>query len=377
MTQPAATGADEFRDQAIAQLTSEDVEALVRGCAVLGVGGGGNAETGGWAVRHALAGGISVPLVTVDDLSPDDLVMPMNAIGAPTISQEMIPSGEEPARLVEEVRRQFGRAPTVLMCTEIGGANGVRALGWSAMLGLPLLDADGMGRAFPQTNMTSMDLAGVAAGPVIMADLRGNVVTISAVDGAWSERFARACSVVSGGSAIKASYLMTGDQVRGAVVQGSVTAAIRIGRLLELTPDVDALCGQLGGTRVIDGKVVELERREVGGFVRGSVVVAGIGGDKDRLVRMEIQNENLILLENGSCIASTPDLIVAMDTESAWALGTDSLQFGQRLTIVAWPCDPLWRTEAGLARTGPRAFGYDIDYIPVESRDSTYDNAGA
>jgi DUF917 family protein len=29
-------------------------------------------------------------------------------------------------------------------------------------------------------------------------------------------------------------------------------------------------------------------------------------------------------------------------------------------------CDPVWRTEAGLAAAGPRAFGYDFDYVPVE-----------
>jgi DUF917 family protein len=29
-------------------------------------------------------------------------------------------------------------------------------------------------------------------------------------------------------------------------------------------------------------------------------------------------------------------------------------------------CDPVWRTEKGLQAAGPRAFGYDFDYVPVE-----------
>ena len=29
---------------------------------------------------------------------------------------------------------------------------------------------------------------------------------------------------------------------------------------------------------------------------------------------------------------------------------------------------PQWRTPEGLAVVGPRAFGYDIDYVPVEER---------
>ena len=38
-----------------------------------------------------------------------------------------------------------------------------------------------------------------------------------------------------------------------------------------------------------------------------------------------------------------------------------------RVTAMAWPCDPLWRTAQGLKTVGPRAFGYDIEYVPVEN----------
>ena len=32
------------------------------------------------------------------------------------------------------------------------------------------------------------------------------------------------------------------------------------------------------------------------------------------------------------------------------------------------PCDEKWRTPAGIDLGGPRHFGYDIDYVPVEQR---------
>lgn len=37
-----------------------------------------------------------------------------------------------------------------------------------------------------------------------------------------------------------------------------------------------------------------------------------------------------------------------------------------KATASSWPCDPLWRTDRGLDTAGPRAFGYDLDYVPVE-----------
>jgi uncharacterized protein len=36
--------------------------------------------------------------------------------------------------------------------------------------------------------------------------------------------------------------------------------------------------------------------------------------------------------------------------------------------VIAAPCDPRWREDAGLALAGPRYFGYEIDYMPVEER---------
>jgi uncharacterized protein len=74
----------------------------------------------------------------------------------------------------------------------------------------------------------------------------------------------------------------------------------------------------------------------------------------------------LVALEQGRVLASVPDVISVLDSESAQAIGTERIRYGQRVTVIAFPCDPVWRTGPGLAATGPRAFGYDFDYSPVE-----------
>jgi DUF917 family protein len=100
--------------------------------------------------------------------------------------------------------------------------------------------------------------------------------------------------------------------------------------------------------------------------VRGSVVVEGTGADAGRLIRLELQNENLAALERGRVLASVPDLISVLDTETADAIATERIRYGQRVTVIAFACDPVWRTERGMAAAGPRSFGYDFDYRPVE-----------
>ena len=45
---------------------------------------------------------------------------------------------------------------------------------------------------------------------------------------------------------------------------------------------------------------------------------------------------------------------------------TESIRYGFRVALIGIPCDPRWRTDDGLALVGPRYFGYDVDYVPVE-----------
>jgi uncharacterized protein len=348
-------------------IVESDISALARGCAVLGTGGGGDVRTGALAAVRAIRMYGEVPLVRLDELPGDGLIVPLSGIGAPTVSHEMIHGEDEPDRIAEEVERIFGRRPAAVMSSEIGGANGVAPVAWAARLGLPLLDADGMGRAFPEVQMVSMYVAGLPADLVIMSDIVGNVVTIRPVDGLWSERLARAVCVAAGSTALMADYVITADRARGAVIEGTVTRALEIGRAAEGAADpLEALRARLGAARLITGKLTDVERRTTGGFVRGTATIEGTGADRGRTLTLELQNENLVALEGDRVLAMVPDLITVVDTETAAAIQTEGLRYGQRVAVLAWPCDPLWRTPKGLETAGPRAFGYELEYVPIE-----------
>jgi hypothetical protein len=354
------------------EIRIDDVDALSRGCAVLGTGGGGEVTTGTLIARQALEEHGPVRLVGLDDLPADGMLMPVGMIGAPSVSIEKLSSGTEIDVLRDAVEEVTGRPVVALMVSEIGGGNGLLPVAWAAKTGLPLLDADGMGRAFPQVDMVSMNVAGLPPELIVIADERDNVVTVRACDGAWAELVARAVTDVFGGNAAMADYVMRVEQARGAIVEGSVTQAVRIGRaVLAATEPVAGLIEAVGGLRLIEGKVVDVERRTAGGFVRGGVVVEGFGADSGRLVRIEIQNENLVALEDGRTLASVPDLITVVDQQTADAIATELVRYGQRVTVVAFACDPIWRTPRGLEVAGPRAFGYHFDYVPVEALHGT------
>jgi hypothetical protein len=349
-------------------ITADQIADLAVGCGILGTGGGGQTYAGELMVRQALEEHGPVRLVDLSDLPPDGLIMPIGTIGAPTVALEKLPSGAEAGRLRDHVERRLGAKVAALMAVEIGGSNGVEPVGFAAELGLPLLDADAMGRAFPEVQMVSMNVAGLSPGFVALADVQGNLVTIEPVSEAWAERLARTAAVSFGGSALEVDYVMTAEQAAGALIEGSVTRAIEIGRALSryAGDGLATLLDHLGAISLIEGKIVDVERRTAGGFVRGDVVIEGTGDDAGRLLRVELQNENLAVFEDGRMVACVPDLISLVDDQTGQAVPTELLRFGQRVAVIALPCDPLWRTPRGLAIAGPRAFGYDIDYVPVE-----------
>lgn len=344
------------------------LRALARGCAVLGAGGGGDPYLGLLQALQATEDFGPVSLVDVDELPADSLIMPCGGIGAPTVSVEKIENGDEGGRLRDQLEFVTGRRVAALMAAEIGGSNGLLPVAWAARMGLPVVDADGMGRAFPEVPQVAMHLAGIPSSPAVMTDERGNLAVFQTISGDWMERLERAAAVEFGGAASSTEFTLTAAQAREATVRGSVSLAIRIGEaVISARRDpMAALIAEIGAFRLVTGKVLDVERRTTSGFAHGSVIVEGLGQDAGRLVRLELQNENLVALERGRVLASVPDLITVLDTETADAIMTERIAYGQRVTVIAFPCDPIWRTERGVSLTGPRSFGYDFDYAPVE-----------
>ena len=160
---------------------------------------------------------------------------------------------------------------------------------------------------------------------------------------------------------------MTVADVRQCGIHGSMTYCTEVGRRLSQVqrgaPGAwDELLAYTEAALVFSGKVIDIDRRTTEGFARGTVVLEHLD-DPSRTLRVEIQNENLIAFEDGEAVVTVPDLLCLLDHESADPITTEGLAFGQRLDVLAMPCAPEWHRDGMLELVGPRAFGYDIDYV--------------
>ena len=352
------------------EIAEADLGPIATGAALLGTGGGGNPYLGMLRMRELLRAGRRVQVLDPDELADEALVVSAGAMGAPVIGWEKLPQGEEETEAVRALEEHLGRRVDAIAPLEMGGSNSLVALAVGAQLDVPVLDGDGMGRAFPELQMVTYLIYGCSPAPAALADEKGNRTVLSRVADVYAlERIARAVTITYGGHAGLAMCAMTGAQARATCVPRTLTLALRIGQQIEQArrdgeEPVKAVLQVTGGHPIFRGKIVDLERRLVSGFARGCVTLEGSGQNAGETASVDFQNENLIARKGEELLAVVPDLIVLVDVDSGEPLTTEVLRYGFRVEVLVLPPSPVLTTPEALRFVGPRAFGYDVDYRP-------------
>jgi uncharacterized protein len=354
---------------------------LARGAALLGTGGGGDPHVGRLMVAEAMRRHGPVTVLDPDELDDDAQVIPTAMMGAPTVMVEKIPRGDEAVTALRTLERHLGREATATMPIECGGINSMIPLVVAATTGLPVVDADGMGRAFPELQMETFGVYGVPGSPMVVSGDHGETVLIdTGADNKRMEWLARGAAIRMGGAALIAEYAMSGAQVKQTAVPRTLSLGLSLGRCIrqareQLRDPISALTEALAPTlysqlRVLfAGKVTDVQRRTLDGFARGQARFSSFDGRET--LRISFQNENLIAELDGRVLALVPDLICVLEAESAEPITAETLRYGQRVVVVGISTPPIMRTPEALAVFGPACFGLDAPFVPVESAPDT------
>lgn len=349
-------------------LSRDDIEALAVGAWILGTGGGGSPYHGLLNMRRLYAEGRTVRLMAPQDLGDDDLVAVVSTMGAPLVNQERLIDSHLVARSVELMQEHLGSKFSAVMGVEIGGLNGMQPLMVAAHLDIPVIDADAMGRAYPEAQMTTFAVGGLQPAPLTSVDPRGNEVIISkSCSWKWMERMSRKVCTEFGSTAATCKAPRRGHEVKRWGIHGTSSKAIRLGDAVlsanaRHADPIAAILEAEEGRRLFSGKVVEVERRTTEGFLRGRATVTT---DENTRMVVDFQNEWSVVWSGTAAIASTPELICLLDSDSGEAIGTEMVRYGQRVTAIVLPAPEIFLTPRGLEHVGPRAFGYDLEFRSV------------
>ena len=358
-------------------LRADDLEDFCRGAAFLGTGGGGSPYLGRLLAERIMAEGKTVDIISVDEVPDDALVIPTAGMGAPTIGIEKLQRGDETSIALRRLEDHLGQKAFATMPVEMGGANSVTPLIVGAQLGLPVINADGMGRAFPELQMVSFSIYGISTSPFTMTNEYGECVVIEARSNKSAEGLARVICVQMGGMAHMGIYPMTGAEVKRVAVRDTMSLGLEIGRTIRrareaLTDPFEALTAYLRTTEyyshcevIFDGKIADVLRETSRGFALGRAIMEGTGASRGTL-EVTFQNEYLVARIDGKTRAIVPDLVCICDRETAEPITTDALRYGQRVRVMAVSAPPILRTPEALEIVGPPNFGIDEKFRPLE-----------
>lgn len=352
-------------------IDAQGMEAIAVGGAVYGTGGGGDPYLGKLLAQRTIRECGPAKLIDIDELDDDDLIVPVAMAGAPAVLLEKLPEVGPMVAALRSLEKMLGRPAKALMSIEVGGLNSTIPFSVASATGLPVVDGDTMGRAFPEIQMTLATLQGIAACPLALADEKGNALTVQAVDNRFTERFVRSITMDMGGACCMAIYPMTAKQARGAIVQGSISLTRDAGlalfnaRARHLDP-VAELVRAVGGFCLFKGKMSDVQRTTDGRFGRGVAQLQGLDEYQQQRLSLLFQNEFLLARTDSTVLCTTPDLIVLVDLETGEPITAEQARYGLRAAVLGIPCVPAWRTPEAIALVGPRYFGYDHAYRPVE-----------
>ena len=348
-----------------------EIRDIATGAAILGCGGGGDPEIGRLLAEEAIRTNGPVTLLDPDDLPEEAFVLASAMMGAPTVVIEKVPRGDEPLRAFRKVEAFLHRQADAVCSMECGGLNSTIPILVAAQARLPLLDGDGMGRAFPELQMETFSVYGVRGSPACVADEDGNTVLCETATDLDMEWLLRGVTIRMGGAAYLAHYPMSGADFRRTAVPRTLSLALSLGRAVGAARQgqkdpIEAVAGSFAGTAygpvraLFSGKVVDVERETRRGFALGRVEIAraGRGGGGDGRLRISFQNENLVAWDGDEVAATVPDLILVLDPETGRAITTERLHYGQRVVVLSVGAPAIMRTPQALRVWGPEAFGY-------------------
>jgi len=364
--------------------TLRDCEDLLEGALWMGTGGGGSLEDGIALLKEVLEEGLPLEWVDADSI-PDDVwtaTVGLHGTIAPA-SQEILDeinriglseaSGDwYIARAVKELGKFLGHEYGCIVPAELGPESVAIPLTVGARLGISVVDGDYIGRAVPEELQSTYCLNGKQSDQFASVDKWGNVALVRDIANTQTfERIAKMLALAAFGATAVATTPLIAQEMKKILVPGTLTRCLRIGRALRRGRGagecpVNAALNSCGGWRLFEGVVVGLDTVDRDGYFFGDVRIKGAGEYGGQTLDVWFKNENQVSWLNGSPWVCSPDLLSLVYKESGRGIYNAELKAGDEVIAVGMKGVEAFRTEKGLNLAGPRHYGFDIEYTPIE-----------
>lgn len=350
----------------------------------MGTGGGGSVAWGMGMLQDALDRSLPLEWVDVDDI-PDDVwtVTPYGMGSIAPLTQETLDEIERVGlqdklgdrsmeNAVKELGRYLGKPIGCLVAAELGAGNTPAPLVTGARMGVAVVDGDYAGRAIPDEMQGTPFLYGKHSWPFASVDKWGNVTIAKyTVNPHMLERIGKMLAVAAYGGTTIAATPLPASEMKEILVRGTLTKSFNLGRAMRLAREegedpIDAALKATGGWRLFEGEVTGKDWEDRGGYMFGTTHIRGTGDYAGRTLDVWFKNENHVTWLDGEPWVCSPDLVTLAYRDGQGTTNT-LIKEGDEVVAIGIKGLEDFRTEFGLNEAaGPRYFGFDIDYVPIE-----------
>jgi uncharacterized protein len=105
------------------------------------------------------------------------------------------------------------------------------------------------------------------------------------------------------------------------------------------------------------------------GHTYWDVEIRGSGPYQGHTYKVWVKNENILAWLDGKPDVMPPDMICQLDPKTGDAVSGVQLggyPLNAEVAMVGIPAHPMWRTPKGIEVFGPRHFGHDLEFVPIE-----------
>jgi DUF917 family protein len=330
------------------KLTRQDLIDLVDGAAIFSAGGGGAPEVGYEIVDELVKERYGVKLIDPSEIPDEIMVVNFACVGATT---EVAYDSEAAVKTLRALEGYVGREAYAVIPIELGGFNTLVAADVAARCGIPVVDADGAGRAVPEVHLKVYTIDNISLAPMAVADIycKNLVIVKQTQDSKSAERIARTLAAEWGHSAYTARRILTGKQVKTSPILHTLSKSIRIGMLLRKSVDpIGAVLKETKGVRLFQGVVEEVERETKTGFTWTNVILSGTNESQNSRFQLKAKNEILVAHKNEKLVAIAPDIVTPVHPKTGKCVTAERIKKSESVTILGFPAPKKWRTRKGL-----------------------------
>lgn len=365
--------------------TEQEIEDFVRGCTFFGTGGGGDPKEGLSLLLESFKSGKKIQWVDMEEIEGEKWttapagmgsIAPLTPEKTKMLDQLNLRERKVKRPLAEAVReleKYLQAEVDVLVPIEIGGGNTPIPLDTAAQLGKVIVDGDYTGRAIPEAEQSIPALYNKKITPIACVDDWGNVTIIKeAVNLAVAERLGKLISTTATGLCGETFFTMKAKKMKEVLVPGTLTKCLRVGKKMreareEGADPVRAVVEEIDGWLLFKGRVFKRETEDKEGYYWGTNTIEGLGEFQGHTLKIWFKNENQVSWLDDVTYVTSPDIIEVVELETAEPITNTDLKEGTLVAVVGAK-NERYRTKKGIELLGPRHYGFNLDYIPIERR---------